>query len=198
MSNELDKQIIHVFNAWGKTLRRDTQKAIDRAIAADGGGQTSKLSGAVDYRVLNNNGVISFSLFFLDGYEYWKFQDSGVDGTQVKHGSKYKFTKKNLSQKAMLNFIDRRHFKIELSTRRQKVLKGLRGKGIRKTESKLSYDKAKKNLAFLMGRSIAKKGIKPKKFMDKVITDERMNELKQMLAPLIRDAFVLEIKSALQ
>jgi hypothetical protein len=195
MANELEKQIIHVFNAWGKTLVRDTKKAIDTAMAADGGGQASKLSGSVNYKVLNEGGVISFSLTMND---YWKFQDSGVDGTQVKHGSKYKFTKKNLNQKSMLGFINARHFKIELSTRRKKVLKGIRTKGIRQGAKQLTIDQAKKSLAFILGRSIAKKGIKPKKFMDKVITDERMNELKQMLAPLIRDAFVLEIKSALQ
>lgn len=203
MANELEKQIVHVFNAWGKTLVRDTKKAIDTAIAADGGGQTSKLSGSVNYKVINEGVVISFSLMMND---YWKFQDSGVDGTEVKHGSKYKFKQrldKRGNQKpvnigAIENFIKARHIKIELSAKKKALNKSLRTKGIRQRHKQLSFDEARKSAAYAMGVDIAKKGIKPKKFMDKVITDERMNELKQMLAPLIRDAFVLEIKSALQ
>ena len=195
MANEIEKQIVHVFNAWGKTLVRDTKRAIDRAIAADGGGQNSKLAGSVNYKVLNQGGVISFQLTMN---EYWKFQDKGVDGTKVKHGSPYKFKKGNINQRAMLNFINARHFKIELSTRRQKTLKGIRTKGIRQGAKKLSIDQAKKSLAFVLGRSIAQKGITPKRFMEKVITTERLDELKEMLKPLIRDLFVLEIKSALQ
>lgn len=195
MASEIDKQIVHVFNAWGKTLVRDTKKAIDTAIAADGGGQNSALAGSVNYKVLNQGGVISFQLTMKG---YWKFMDKGVDGTEVNHNSPYAFKGKNINQKAMIDFINKRHFKIELTTRRKKVLKGIRTKGIRQGAKKLSIDQAKKSLAFVLGRSIAKKGIKPLGFMAKVITDERLSELKDMLKPLIKDLFVLEIKSALQ
>lgn len=150
----LNDKIIEVFNIWGAELVEDTKSAIDAAIAADGGGQGSKLSGSVNYKVLNTGGKISFSLTMND---YWKFQDKGVDGTEKSHGSEYKFKGKNISQKAMLKFIDSRHIKIELTPKTKELNKSLRNKGIRKAYKKLSIDKAKKTLAFLIGRSVAKK-----------------------------------------
>lgn len=191
---DIAKQIVHVFNAWGKTLVKDTKTAINKAIVADGGGQTSKLSGSVNYKVINQSGVISFQLTMND---YWKFVDKGVNGTQISHGSPYKFKGKNLNQKAMLNFINARHFKIELNTKTKGINKSIRNKGIRQGHKKLSIDQAKKTTAFLIGRSIAKKGINPLRFMDDVITQERLSELKDMLKPLIKEQIVFTINSDL-
>lgn len=189
----LTDKIIEVFNIWGENLVKDTKAEIDKAIAADGGGQNSKLSGSVNYKVLNTNGKISFQLTMND---YWKFQDQGVDGTQVSHGSKFKFKGKNLPKKAMLNFIDSRHIKIDLTTRTKGINKSIRTKGIRQQHKALSIAKAKDTVAFLIGRSISKKGIKPLHFIDKVITPQRLNELKEMLKPVIKEEFLLEFKQA--
>ena len=49
-------------------------------------------------------------------------------------------------------------------------------------------------LSWLMAKSIGKKGIKPNPFYKKVVNDERMDDLKQMLAPIIKKQFLLEIK----
>jgi len=183
-------KIIEVFEVWGERLVVIAKAEIDKAIAADGGGQNSRLSGSVNYKVLNQNGKISFSLTMND---YWKFQDKGVDGTEVSHGSKYKFKGKNINRKAMLDFINARHFKIDLTPHNKGLNKSLRNKGIRQQHKKLSLAKAKEQVAFIVGRSVAKKGIKPLHFMDKIITPERIAELKAMLIPVMRDEFILEI-----
>lgn len=187
----LEGKIIEVFNIWGRKLVDDAKQAIDTAIAADGGGQNSALSGSVNYKVLNTNGTISFSLTMND---YWKFQDKGVDGTQVSHGSIYKFKGKNINQKAMLQFINARHFKIELTTHKKNLNKSLRTKGIRQQHKKISLEKAKEQVAFVVGASVANKGIKPLHFMDKIITDERIAQLKEMLIPVMKEQFILDIK----
>ena len=187
----LTDKIIEVFNIWGKDLVDDMKKAIDSAITADGGGQNSRLSGSVNYKVLNDRGNISFQLTMND---YWKFKDKGVDGTEVSHGSEYKFKGKNISQKAMRQFIDARHIKVELTSKTKELNKGLRTKGIRRAHKQLNIESAKKTLAFLIGRSVAKKGLEPLGFMAKVITPERIAQLKAMLAPVIRNEFILELK----
>ena len=78
------------------------------------------------------------------------------------------------------------------------VLKEINIKAGIKSKKTIPYDKAAKTLAFLIQRSIKKKGIKPRPFLNKVLSDDRMNKLKQMLAPVIKQQFILEIKKELQ
>lgn len=194
---ELDNKIIEVFEKWGQYLVEKSRRIIDAAIKADGGGQTSKLSGSGKYRILNSNGNISFE-FYFEGSPYWKFVDKGVDGTETKHGSPYAFKKKNIDPKAALAFVKARHFKVELSTNKQKKLKSIQDKKLRRETKSLSYDQKLKSLAFIVGRDIAKHGIRPTHFMDKIITKQEIEGLKKMLVPVLRDQFVLQIKNELQ
>lgn len=195
MAESLNNQIITVFNRWGVKLVRDTKKAIDDAIATDGGGQNSNLSGSVDYKVLSKGNEIWFQLTMND---YWKFVDNGVDGTKKNWGSKYKFKGKNINQQAVLNFIKKRHIRIDISPTRKTKIKGVKNKGIKKAYKQMSLDAKRRSLAFVIGRSIAEEGLKPTHFMDEVITEERKNELKTMLKPLIEKSYILDIKSALE
>lgn len=195
MAESLNNQIITVFNRWGVKLVRDTKKAIDDAIAADGGGQNSNLSGSVDYKVLSKGNEIWFQLTMND---YWKFVNEGVDGTKKNWGSKYRFKGKNINQKAVLNFIKKRHINIELSQSRKTTIKSIKTKGIRQQYKKMSLDAKRKNLAFVIGKSIAEKGLEPTHFWEEVYNEERKNELKTMLKPLIEKSYILDIKSALE
>jgi hypothetical protein len=194
---ESEKKIIEVFEKWGQHLVEKSRRIIDAAIKADGGGQTSKLSGSGKYNVLNKNGVISFE-FYFEGSPYWKFVDKGVDGTETKRGSPYAFKKKNIDQKAALAFVKTRHFKVELSTRTKEKAKGLKDKNERKSLKQASIDSQRKALAFIVGRGIAKHGIKPAHFMDKIVTKQEIEGLKKMLIPVLRDQFVLQIKNELK
>jgi hypothetical protein len=187
---DIDKQIVHVLNAWGKTLVRDMKKAINTAIAADGGGQTSNLSGSVEFNVKQERGLIRFQLTMND---YWDFVDKGVDGTEKNWGSPYKFKGKNINQKAMIDFVKKRHFNIEVSTKQKGLNKSIRNKGIRKAHKKLSIENARKSLAFLIGRKLAREGKEPLHFWSKVINQERIDELKDMLRPLIKQEITINL-----
>jgi len=194
VADNLNNQIITALNRWGVKLVRDTKKAIDIAIAEDGGGQNSALSGSVDYKVLSKGSEVWFQLTMND---YWKFVNEGVDGTKKNWGSKYAFKGKNINQQAVLKFIKKRHINIDLSQKRSTKIKGIKTKGIRQKYKQMSLDAKRKSLAFVIGRSIAEKGIKPTHFMDDVLNDDRKNELKMMLKPLIEKSYILEIKTAL-
>jgi hypothetical protein len=52
-------------------------------------------------------------------------------------------------------------------------------------------------VSWLFAKSIGKKGIKPRPFMNKVITQDRIERLKQMLRPVIKRQFILDIKKDL-
>ena len=60
-----------------------------------------------------------------------------------------------------------------------------------------NYDKAVKSLAFLIQRSIKRNGIEPRPFYDKVVNEQRIQELKDKLAPIIKQQFILELKNGL-
>jgi hypothetical protein len=60
---------------------------------------------------------------------------------------------------------------------------------------KLPFQKAAKQFAFIVARSIGKKGIKPKPFIDRVTEDGRKDELSQQIGKLIGKAItVTDIK----
>lgn len=175
---DLEDKIIKVLTIWGEDLVNDTKAEIDK-LFKDGGGQTSDLSGSVNYKVLNQGGSITFQLTMND---YWKFVEAGrkkgARGVPLDVLSKQWQNSKNINATT--------------------ILKEIRIKAGIKSKAKSNYDKDVKTLAFLIQRSIKKKGIKPRPFMDKVITQQRMDKLKAMLAPVIKQHFVLEIKKELQ
>lgn len=122
--------------------------------------------------------TVSLGIYMLD---YWKFLDRGVNGTANKVGSEYSFKKKNVSQKAMLDFIKTRGiteyknkkgdivFSTKLSKLRKKKIKSIRNKGIKKAYKQLSELQKRKTLAFLLGRGVSKFGIKPTNFVEEGI-----------------------------
>ena len=58
-------------------------------------------------------------------------------------------------------------------------------KGLSKQSKGLSFDKAAKQLSFIFARSIGKKGIPAKPFVDRVLYDGRVKEFSQLIANLI-------------
>mgnify|MGYP003352699205 FL=1 len=86
--------------------------------------------------------------------DYWKYVEEGR-----RRGGKMP------PQQAMLNFIRDRGIKVELSKAKSNKIKSLKSKRIKKAVKQISVEKKAKSLAFVLGRSIAKKGIKPTHFL---------------------------------
>jgi hypothetical protein len=189
MASELENKIIEVLTIWGQDLVNDTKAEIDKIIT-HAGGQTSDLSGSVNYKVLNRNGVINFQLTMND---YW---------VNVEEGRKPNSTPPPL--KPIKDWINKKHLPVDqillaVNIKHRGQGKSLGGLKITKRTLKtISHEKKVERVSWLFAKSIGKKGIKPKPFIDKVLTDDRMNKLKQMLAPVIKQQFILEIKKELQ
>lgn len=180
MATDLENKIIEVFSRWGDKLEADMKKAIHDAVGVHGGGQETALEGSVNYKVLNSAGTITFQLSMND---YWKYVEKGrrkgARGVPLDVIGKQWQNKKGINAAQVI---------------REITIKSNAKKGIKSNPKKLNYDKAAKSLAFIIQRSIKRKGIEPRPFIDKVITKERILELKQMLAPVIKNQFILDIK----
>lgn len=195
MASELEKHIIDVFNAWGKTLVKDMKKAIHEIKDSKGrsinhgGGQSTRLEGSVDYKTINTGGVITFQLI-MD--KHWKNVEDGRGANKKPPPSSAieKFIRqKNLPVDKILLDINLRHRGQGKSLNGMKITK----RSLKSLEGRDNFDKKVKTLSWLIARSIGKKGIEPRPFINKVITQERLTELKEMLAPVIKNQFILDI-----
>ena len=172
--DDLNSKIKAFIDEWGIKVQ---QSAID--ILTDkvdySTGQAPELTDSIRTNVEINGGSVRWTLS-MDNY--WQFIEFGVDGTEKSQGSKFKFKSKQPPQSAMLNFIDKRDIRVKLKT-------GLKGKA--KT---LSIEKQKKSLAFLLGRSIKKHGIKPRPFRNEIITPELKKELYDGLREIYKQEII--------
>jgi hypothetical protein len=145
---------------------------------------TGALSQSIRVDIDEEGGKMSFTMYMDD---YWKFVDQGVNGTKNRQGSDFSFKKKNISEDATLDFIKHRGIGLgDLATHYTN------SKNIRvRRKTVLAADKARKSLAWLIGRSISQKGIKPTHFFTDVVNDELKKELtKDISFALGRDILI--------
>ena len=115
--------------------------------------------------------------------EYWEFVEEGR-----RKGAKQP------PQQAMLDFIRDRGLKVELSNKSTKKIKSLKNKTVKKGLKQVSRDKKLKSLAFLIGRSISRKGIAPTHFASKVLNKSLVDEIKADLRESVGRSIQVEIK----
>lgn len=184
-------------DAWGFQLVSDFKAEINKAIAADGGGQTSELAGSVVHKTIRTIDGYSFTLTMND---YWDFVNKGVKGSKSSSkapGSPYKFKGDNLKRGVMMKFVIKRHLKFSLTDGNKKRTKGLKNTQVRKAFKQRSIQKQRESMAFVIGRSVAQKGIEPHPFFDKVFNQERLNQLTEQLKPVIKQEIIFDIKKVL-
>lgn len=118
--------------------------------------------------------------------EYWKFVEYGR-----KAGAKQP------PQDAMLDFIRDRGISVELSKRRTKKIKSLKNKKVKKGLKQQSLEQKRKSLAFILGRSIAKKGIKPTHFASEVMNGKLRETMEKELSASVGRLIKVEIASVI-
>lgn len=150
--------------------------ALKQNLVAHDKDQPGKLIQSINVEIDNVDGKLVFTLEMED---YWKFVDEGVSGWGSPNGSQYKFKNdgKPANIGAMLEFIKVRGIK----GTPKKVQKGLKSKRIKKALKQINRDKVLKQIAFAIGKSIKKKGIKPTYFFSDVINEELYLQLKEDL-----------------
>jgi hypothetical protein len=124
--------------------------------------------------------------------DYWAYLDKGVQGTKQNNapGSRFKYKSKAINSKGLPNWIgqnniDPRKIMAEIQLKRKNGL-SIKGKSnLDSTKKGLSFDKAKKQLTFVIATSIAQKGIKPRPFVQKTIKEVGFDAFKDRMAQLI-------------
>jgi len=120
---------------------------------------TGKLSDGLDYQITQSSKGDNLTLEFTSNEVYGAFIEEGVNGTKIKHGSPYSFTKKNIDQKAIIKWLESPKIRLRKMTK-------TKSGGV----SNVFIEKNAKNIkasAFAIGRSIALKGIRGIGFMSK-------------------------------
>lgn len=126
--------------------------------------------------------------------KYGKFVNEGVNGTQQGRGSRFSFKKKNLAEGVMLKHIATRGERLNPIV--NDIAQHYKDKnGVTKTRKKpLPLPKARKSLAFLMGRNIAKKGLAPTNFIEEGLESGVMDAIKVELHKSVGREIKIELK----
>jgi len=66
-------------------------------------------------------------------------------------------------------------------------------KGIKRKAKRLPFDKAQRQLSFIFARSIAKKGIKPRPFINKIFSKRLLSDLGTKMRAAIKEDFIIAI-----
>jgi hypothetical protein len=161
-------------------MRQETIDLLVKSLKAKDRFVSGNLAQSIDVRYDIGDKELSFTVFTDEGGEYWKFVDKGVSGTKRKFNTPFSFRKKNLKQAAMLEFIRNRSI-YELKDKSGKVIFSIRKKGKQKGSTQ---DRAK-TMAFIIGRSLAMKGIKPTNFVSNALNEEWKQDFTKRLAKAI-------------
>lgn len=144
--------------------------------------QPGVLLQSIDVHIFEQGNKLTFELEMED---YWKFVDEGR-----RAGAKMP------PQKAILDFLKSRGISAKVSERKKKQIKGIRNKTVKKAVKQISRDKGLKQVAFLIGRSIKKHGIKPTHFYSEVVNDDLKLRLTNDLAKALGKDIEIDIKTS--
>ena len=176
-----------ILEAFGTKLKEDSQEAIDTFIKANankhGGdfGGNSDLANSAKFYFTSDGDNLKF-LFKMNNY-WIVFNDGRKPNSKQPPSDKLEA------------WVRKRGIKLELSKRKLTKIKNTKDKGIKKQLKAQSYEKKVKQMAFVIARSIGKKGIEANHFFDKIINDGRSEQLSNDLAKSLQREVVLELKT---
>lgn len=173
----LQDDIFKFFEVWGAKLGDSALKAVNDAVGYK--------NQTVDLEIDNNasgvsfkGGVTTYTLAFKQ--DYWRYIESGVNGTKNSQGSPYSFKSGGgrIPVKPLEGWIAKRGIRVQ-------VKQGIKGKS-----KGLAIDKARKGLAFAMSTEIKKHGLKPRPFIDNIVTPELDQELTDGMTKILKQEVI--------
>lgn len=174
------EKIIKLFSDFGEGLTIDLRESLVESLRKHGRKSPNDPKLKFDQRLkTTEGGDVVLDILAYD--KYWRYIETGrkPGARRIPADALGKVWQNQ-------NNIDAR--KVILSIRAKRN----RGLNLKKTE--LNYDKAAKSLSFIIQKSIFKRGIKPKPFIDRVVEDGRFTEFRSALIPLLGDQYKLVIK----
>lgn len=173
-----------VLDSFGKTLVTDVRASLKAVGVVSGGGQDSTLGAKTKFEVKYTNDGLEFDLLMP---EYWYWVQNGREpGDVSKEGQE------SIAEWAAKKGIIGKFQKSNLEKRLEKQRESKR-KGLKKLK-KLPFEKAKKQLTYLVSRKITKDGYEGKDFLGSVLNDGRLNKLSLEVSALIGKQIKFELK----
>jgi len=176
--------IENALNEFGVKLKDDLQKSL-RSKGVTFGGQDSKLSEAIRVNLNPNPNGITFQLLMP---EYGFVVDKGRGSSKSSNGGKVKSN--------VLDWVKRKGIvgKFAKENLQARLKQQAKAKNPRKTLKQLPFEKAAKQLSFLISRKIHRKGYKGNNFYSEVIDKLDINTLNKELSKVMKEQVLVQIK----
>lgn len=184
-------KIVEAQNEWGKKFAEDLKASLEDSLRK--GGRKSPQEAALTFSneiEFTNDGV---KVSIIASGDYWINIEKGR-GKNKRRPPSEALGKVWQNE----NAINARKVLLEIQAKyKKKTIKTGSTRPVKHTLNKpakgLSYDKAAKTLGFIFARSIGRKGIKPKPFVDKVLRDGRLEELQKTISQIVGKEIALEL-----
>jgi len=172
LQEELDKAVTE----FGDKLAKDLNESLNEALKRGGSNNVQEAALNFEPKYIVENGSVQVQIIASD--VYWKYIEYGRKPGKMPPPSK-------LGKKWQVSQgIDPRKVMYEIN---------LKSKGLKKQSKKLTYDRASKQLAFIIARSIGKKGLKPRPYLYNVIDDGRVTAFAETIAKILSKDITLQL-----
>ena len=175
----LESDINKLVTDFGNKLVTDLNASLNQALR-DGGSsspQEAALHFEPSYKITTEGTTISVNA----SDEYWYYIEHGRKPGKMppssKLGKKWQ-NKQNIDPRKVIQEIQINYNK---------------SKGLKREVKQLSFDKAAKQLGFLIARSIGKNGYKARPFVDRVVNDGRIAALSKSLSALFKKEIQIKL-----
>ena len=168
-----------LMTAFGEAVVKDLQTNLKN----ERHNASGQLSQSINYTI-TEGAEITFTINIAD---YYKFLDKGVKGREsstLAPNSPYQFKKLNLPKNVILNWMSYKRINTQPKT--------LKLKGGHKGSASSNISQMK-SLAFLIGRSIAKRGLITTNFYSDVINEKTLNQFITVLKAATRRDILIQL-----
>ena len=192
MAFPLERKIEAYAKAWAEetaiSLKASLEKALKDGQPLRRGSQEASLNFTDNVKV--GSGKVLVQILATD--DYWVNIEEGRDKDKTPPpsnsvGKKWQ-GKSGIKPQQILKEIQLNYEKKKKYSRLTKT-----GSRLSKPKKELSFNEASKQLSYIFSRSIGKKGIVPKPFVDRVLTDQWLGVLTSQLSEITGEHFVGEL-----
>lgn len=176
----MEQEINNLIVGFGESLAKDLNESLNKALK-DGGSrnpQEAALHFNPRFKITSSGTTIEI----IASGDYWRYVEHGRKAGKMppsnKLGKKWQ-NKNNINAPEII-------YKIQVDYFQKKRLK--------RNVKKLKFDKAAKQLSFLIARSIGKKGVKPRPYIDRVLNDGRITKLGEALSVIFQRQIAVDLQ----
>lgn len=176
----IDKNTIEAMNLYALEVLKRARRNLKIRTKIEGKYRITDSTGALakglSYKLVKNEGTLNIR--FTSNQDYAAFIEQGVHGSTSSYASAkkspFKFKKQNLARGVVEEWINNKPIKL---------------RDLKTNQFISPTEQAKKQAAFLIGRSIANKGIAPRHFFKNAIEETKKRFVVDLAQGMIKDTF---------